>query len=277
MIEVDQDGQDLYRIKDFAFRLRTNNSDARRCIARLYEQFVSPPACETFVEAVLENNRSGRFRWRLGEEAGAASGLPDALWGLEAAICKAIVCSQRRCLAIHAAAVYAGTLAMLVGPSGAGKSTLSLALASRGCAIGTDDVTLVEPDSMHVLPIPRCFHIDTQSARLLSRDGFRFPPTWDRFGFMVPGDLSLQSPARQRVHLLLFMLRVRSERLQVIPISQAQMAAHLLSETDLRPWADPAKIAVLSRLAGGASCYALFPAQLAQTADAVAELLSCAR
>jgi hypothetical protein len=56
-------------------------------------------------------------------------------------------------------------------------------------------------------------------------------------------------------------------------ISQAQMAAHLLSETGKGPLEDPEIVQGLCRLAGGASCYSLIPGPLAQTADQLAGLV----
>jgi hypothetical protein len=265
---------DRFRIYGFPFRFRTNHPDARRCIARLYQRFRAVSGIETAVEAVLEGDQIGGFRWLLGESAGTTSDLPGALWSLEAALCQTIIQSQRRCMAVHASAIYAGDSAtLLVGRSGAGKTTLSLALARRGLAVATDDVALVEPETLNVFPIPRCFHLDSRSVALLEADGLRFPPSWKRFSFMVPSDLGVQAIRPCRAQLLIFLSGPRAEQPLFTAISQAEMVARLLSETGQGPLEDPEIIRGLCLLAGGASCYSLIPGPLAQTADALASLV----
>jgi hypothetical protein len=266
--------EDLFRVYDFSFRLRTNHRVARRLIANLYRPFRVPTASETTIEAVVESDLNNGFLWRLGEQGAMASDLAAALWSLEASLCEAIIRSQRRCVAVHGATVCAGNFAaMLVGHSGAGKSTLSLALARRGFSVATDDVTLVDPATLNLLPIPRCFHLVAHSVALLESDGLRFPRAWKRFSFVVPSDLSAQTSQACRVRLLILITGPRAQHVYLAPISQAEMAARLLSETGQGPLADPETVGLLSRLAGSASSYMLTPGPLASTADAVADLI----
>lgn len=263
--------EDFFRVYGFLFRFRTNHPDARHCILSLYRRFLVSSAVEIPVEAVLEDDRIGGFRWRLSKGAGTASDLPKALWSLEAALCQAIIRSQQRCMAVHSSAIYTGESAILLaGRTGAGKTTLSLALARRGFSVGTDDVALVEPETLNLLPIPRCFHLDGQSVALLEADGLRFPPSWKRFSFMVPGDLGVQATKPSRAQILVFISGPRAEQPRITPISQAEMAARLLSETGQGPIEDPDIVRALSRLAGGAACHLLIPGPLAQTADLLA-------
>jgi len=265
--------EDLFEVYGCFFRFRTNHTDARRSIVRLYQQFRCVSRDETAVEAVLEGDRIDGFRWLVGESAGTASDLAGALWSLEAELCQAIIRSQRRCMAVHASVFYAGSSAiLLVGRSGAGKTTLSLALARRGLVVGTDDVVLVEPETLNVLPIPRCFHLDGQSVALLEVDGFRFPPSWKRFSFMVPSDLCAQAISPCCAQLLVFMSEPRAGQPHISLTSQAEMVARLLSETGQGPLEDLQIVRGLSRLAGGALCYSLLRGPLAQTADALADL-----
>jgi hypothetical protein len=265
--------EELFEVYGFLFRFCTNRPDARRSIARLYERFRCASRGETGVEALLEGDRIDGFRWRVGESAGTTSDLPGALWSLEAALCQAIIRSQRRCMAVHASAICAGNSAtLLVGRSGAGKTTLSLALARRGLAVATDDVALVEPETLNVFPIPRCFHLDDQSVTLLEADGLRFPQSWKRFSFMVPSDLGVRAIGPCRAQLLVFVSAPPAEQPLITPISQAEMVARLLSETGQGPLEDPEIVRGLCRLAGGVSCHSLIPGPLAETADALAYL-----
>jgi hypothetical protein len=176
-------------------------------------------------------------------------------------------------MAVHSSAIYAGDSAiLLVGRSGAGKTTLSLALASRGFAVATDDVALVEPETLNIFPIPRCFHLDDQSVALLEADGLRFPQSWKRFSFMVPSDLSVQRIRAWPARLLVFLSGPRAEQPRIATIWQAEMVARLLSETGQGPLEDPEIVRGLGRLAGGVSCHSLIPGPLAETADALADL-----
>ena len=52
------------------------------------------------------------------------------------------------------------------------------------------------------------------------------------------------------------------------------MTARVLSETGQGPLSDSETVAVICGLAAGASCFALTPGPLSETADAVADLLS---
>ena len=271
--------EDLFDVHGFFFRFCTNHDDARRSIAKLYQCFRSARRGETAVEVLLEANqieddRTAEFRWRVGESAGTASSLPEALWSLEATLCQAIIQSQRRCMAVHASAICAGeSAALLVGRSGAGKTTLSLALARRGLAVATDDVALVEPQTLDVFPIPRCYHLDDQSVTLLEADGLQFPQSWKRFSFMVPSELGVRTIGPYRARLLIFISGPRAQRPLITPISQAEMAARLLSETGQGPLADPEIVRGLCGLTRGVSCHSLVPGPLSETADAIASLV----
>jgi hypothetical protein len=266
--------KDCFSVHGFPFRFSTNHPDARRSLVRLYQRFRSVTGDETFVEAALEGDPSRGFRWLVGEIAGTTSDLPAALWSLEAALCQAIIRSQRRCIAVHASAIYAGGSAtLLVGRSGAGKTTLSLALARRGLSVATDDVALVEPETLNVFPIPRCFHLDDQSVTLLEADGLRFPQSWKRFSFLVPSDLGVRGVRPGPAQLLVFMSGPRAGQPLLTPISQAEMVARLLSETGQGPLEDPEIVRGLCRLAGSVSCHSLIPGPLAETAEALAGLV----
>jgi hypothetical protein len=60
----------------------------------------------------------------------------------------------------------------------------------------------------------------------------------------------------------------------IAAVSQAEMTARLLSECGQGPLSDSETIAVICRLASGASCFALTPGPLGETADAITTLLT---
>ncbi len=265
--------EDFFCVYGFPFVLRTNHRDSREAILRLYRKLLSPRVGETGVEAFLGAETDG-FRWRLSEKAAAASDLRSALWGLESALCEAILRSQEQWIAIHAATVYSRDSAViLVGPSGAGKSTLSVALSRRGFTLATDDVALVDPQTLHVHPIPRCVHLDQESVRLLEADGLRLPDDWKRFSFLAPVDLDNRPIPECRAGLLIYIARPRAERPHLNAVSQSELAARLLSETGLGPLTDSENLAVLVRISSSAGCFHLVPGSLSETADLVSDLI----
>jgi hypothetical protein len=257
----------------FPFVLRTNVGEARDSFARLYRQFFNSSGAEIEVEAVVCNEGDG-FRWELQEKTGASVDLGSALWSLESALCEAILRSQVRWIAIHAATVYSGDSAvMLIGPSGVGKSTLSVALSRRGFALATDDVAFIDPKTLEIHPIPRCIHLDQRSVQLLEADGFRLPESWNRISFIAPVDLNSQPIPRCRAGLLIYIAAPRAERPYLKPVSQSEMAARLLSETGQGPLPDSAALEVLVKVSSSAACFSLIPGSLSETADAISDLI----
>jgi hypothetical protein len=243
-------------------------------MAALYRQFLGSSATEPAVAALLEGDQVGGFRWMLAEKAGMASELSGALRSLETSVCEAIISSQQRFITVHGATVFSDlTAALIVGRSGAGKSTLSMALARRGFAVASDDVTLVDPDTLTVLPIPRCFHLDDQSMALLIADGLQFPTVATGSSFLVPSDFGVTAIPPCCARVLVFLSGPREGRPQLTAVPQAEMAARLLQETGQGPLGNRETVGVLSRLAAGASCYQLIPGPLAPTADALAALI----
>ena len=263
---------DSFCVHGFAFRLHTRLADARRLIGGLYRNFAAPNLDGPADEAVVEADGLGRFAWRLGTRAGANTSLAGALWNLEAALCEAVIRSQSRCIAIHAATLRAKNSLLLAGRSQSGKTTLSLALALRGFPLAGDDVALLEPATLNVLPIPRCFHLDERSAALLEACGFTLPEAWRRFRFFGPCDIPKASAVSEHARVLVFLRGPRAERPLLEACSQAEMTARLLSETGKGPLTDPETAATICRFAAGTSCFLLTPGPLAETAGLLAEL-----
>lgn len=269
-------GQEMtsFCVYGFRFRLRTNVSDVQGLMTGLYGEFLAPSLKGSEAEAVIQRERENEFFWRLGEKSGTAATLPNALWNLEAALCETIIRSQRRSIAIHAATIrFDGSVAMLAGSSRAGKTTLSLALARRGLPVAGDDVALVEPETLNVLPIPRCFHVDDRGAALLEAGGPPLPAAWRRFRFIVPNDFGGPVGPFGHPRWLIFVRGPRAGLPNLAAVSQAEMTARLLSECGQGPLSDSETIAVICRLASGACCFELTPGPLDETADAVASLL----
>jgi hypothetical protein len=66
---------------------------------------------------------------------------------------QAILWHQRGLLPLHASSVsIKGKAIAIAGDTGAGKSTLAAALAGRGCSVLADDISIIDPQTMSVLP-----------------------------------------------------------------------------------------------------------------------------
>jgi hypothetical protein len=265
----------FFCVHGFSFVLRTNDAHSSDSIVRLYRPFVSQDLAAIGVDAVFRNENGG-FNWRLQGKSGIASDVPRALCDFESALCEAIIRSQRRLIAIHAATVYsADSAVLLLGPSGAGKSTLSVALSRRGFMLATDDVALIDPETLDVHPIPRCVHLDQRSVQLLEADGFKLPESWKRFSFVAPIDLNphYKPLPRYKAGLLIYIAGPRAQHPHLKPVSQSEMAARLLSETGQGPLSDSEALNVLVKVSSSAACFSLAPGSLSETADALSDLI----
>ncbi len=68
---------------------------------------------------------------------------------------------------IHGAAFVRGTSAvMLVAESGAGKTTITLGMMRRGWEPLSDDIVLIDAETLAIQPFPRCFHVDGATREL---------------------------------------------------------------------------------------------------------------
>ncbi len=108
---------------------------------------------------------------------------------LDAAL--AMVLQQRGYAVLHANAAVTPTGAVAIGgDSGVGKSTTLTALLARGCAMLTDDITVLcrRADRLvEVLPGMPHLHLTAQAAEQLGRDISRLPRyPWRRMKAVVP-------------------------------------------------------------------------------------------
>jgi energy-coupling factor transporter ATP-binding protein EcfA2 len=190
-------------------------------------------------------------------------------------VCSRIIASHPDLIAVHGATVLKhGVAALICGRSGAGKSTLSLALAARGFQVGGDDVALLDPRERTIRPVPRCFHLDARSRRLLRNLGLVMPSRALRYRFMTPADLGVTSPPAAPVRLIIFLDRGTRREGRLRTLSQAEMMARLLSETPRGPHSPSQIMEALGPLVSGAACFQLTGGRLSDNAGTVVTLLS---
>lgn len=164
---------------------------ARRMVL-LLKPFLAPPDEQAVTHRLRVEYDAGARCWYLceGAERRSNAETDDAMLGLaEWFVMHWGVDSCADTLLIHGAALHRGAATLLLlGESGAGKTTLTLGLASRGWLPYGDDVIAVDPATLQVRPVPRYFHVDTEThelfagARLLCRSrvavGYAAPRCW---------------------------------------------------------------------------------------------------
>jgi HprK-related kinase A len=75
---------------------------------------------------------------------------------------------MHRYLLVHSAVVERnGRLLILPGTPGSGKSTLCAALVSRGWRLFSDEIAVIDPESLETLPIPRPINIKNRSIEVI--------------------------------------------------------------------------------------------------------------
>lgn len=85
-------------------------------------------------------------------------------WGVNWAIST----GAHQFLILHAAVVARDNLAIILpGDPGAGKSTLCAALVSRGWRLLSDEMTLLDPDTLAVTPVPRPVSLKNASIDII--------------------------------------------------------------------------------------------------------------
>jgi hypothetical protein len=91
--------------------------------------------------------------------------MPLFEWGLNWAISR----HANQYLIIHAAVVEkSGRALILASPPGSGKSTLCAALSVNGWRLLSDELALIRPDSLDVVPIPRPVSLKNNSIDLIA-------------------------------------------------------------------------------------------------------------
>jgi hypothetical protein len=265
-----------FDVLGYRFCFRTSSALARSLLAKLYEGFAVPLGSRNNdIYELARNPHSGRWDVRVCRRTCAdRRTLEAALHYLEYLLCTRIVQVRRDCLLLHTAVVFAQRgIGLIAGESSAGKSTLALALAARGYRIGSDDVALFDPRSGRTSAVPRCFHLDDRSNRMLSTGARPVPAIKKRHGFITPVDTGRGQPASAaEVHALLCLNGI-ARPAALAKLAQAQMAAVMLRHSWWHGHSASESLSALSRLSGTASCYALSRGTLHRTAVLASQAL----
>lgn len=118
-------------------------------------------------------------------------------WGLNWCVST----NLHRWVIVHSAVVERnGRAAILPAPPGSGKSTLCAALVSRGWRLLSDELAMIDPDSLLLQPFPRPISLKNQSIDLMR--AFASPEVIGPvFADTHKGDIAhMKVPERSRLH-----------------------------------------------------------------------------
>lgn len=136
---------------------------------------------------------------------------------------------------VHAGVVSNGERsALLIGRSGSGKSTTSVAMALEGYVLYSDDVALVDPDTLRPLCVPRPVKLDPIARRSLRSRGLRLDKgTWIGESInrtCVPGLPDVDRPGPP-IEFAIFFGDSRQSRAELRPITSAEAAMRLIMQS----------------------------------------------
>lgn len=258
--------------------LATRSPLVQRLVRRLYGDYTDTAAGQPDTLLQIDTiNPDGHRLWTLAAERDPVSSDPDlgaVLNRFEYEICRRVIERRRDLIMLHGALVSRDGAALFIsGESGAGKTTLSVALSARGFHVETDDVTLFEASSTKFHPIPRCFHLDSQSKRLLRDAGVPIPAASGRHNFVTPADLQACGTHGPTPHTLIALSPTRTTSPALLPLTQAEMTGLLMRESAWGRHSGGEALSALIRLTRQARCYRLTMGSLEASVNVLDELM----
>lgn len=268
-----------YNVFGHRFVFRCEDVDAAQRVDTLYGAFRDESSSTELTYQLLRGDAEGEGHgWSAhlpDGEVKTAPLLQDALYSVEVGICAEVMANTGSRHGIHGAVVYGPNGDLLIsGVSGAGKTTLSLALAARGLRVAGDDAALLDPETYLIEALPRPFHLDDTSVRLLEEMGLKLPEEGWNYRFVTPADLGVVNPPPARIRFVFLLEPERGDKPVLTPRTQAEMTAALLMETGRGDFSDVEGVRALSGLIGRAESYRVRSGQLAQTVDAIVRIVS---
>jgi hypothetical protein len=266
-----------FNVFGYTFGFAALSAPAHQLLYRLYGSFVADEAdvTDTFD---LEASRAGHAHvWTvsLGSQVVIQRpSLGSALSYFEYEVCQRVIAQSSDWIVLHGATLSTPQgAAFISGASGAGKTTLALALGARGYRVGGDDLALLGTQTGEVRPMPRCFHLDQRSRRLLRATGLRIPAQAARHQFVTPTDLDPSTAPLPPIRLIVLLSSGQGREPQLIPLTQAETVVRLRTEIRWGQYPALDLLSALSRLTSGTTCYQLTRGELRRTADLVGSLL----
>lgn len=189
-----------------------------------------------------------------------AQGFPLLEWGLN--WCIYTYCQQY--VTLHSAVLARDGLAlMLPAPSGSGKSTLCAGLAFRGWRLLSDELTVFEPATATIVPVPRPISLKNRSVdviRAFAPDAVFSPAVPDTVKGTVahvrpPGNAVQQAQARARPRWVVLPRYVAGAPAALVPAKRSRVMMALVENTFNYSIHGPRAFELLADVTSRCDCY----------------------
>lgn len=181
---------------------------------------------------------------------------------------------------IHAGVVGKnGKGLLLPGPSESGKTTLLIGLLKNGFRYLSDEVALIDPETLRVLPFPRNLHVPKVNAKFLSLSSFPGPGSWPKIQERK-FQIEIRMPAAQAgdpmgVTHVIFPSYSSSRKPKLTPISRGMAVLEMVKSSLNFMHYGKVGVDTLIRLLAKAECFILTSNDLKQTVDLISAQIEC--
>lgn len=164
---------------------------------------------------------------------------------------------------IHAGAVVKGRKVILLPANhGSGKTTLTLNLTRNNYRCLSDDIVLIDPKSLMVIPFPRSFLIKEGTTKKLIRSNLKdkrngYYCTVDGILYYNPDTVNKLSARKFRPYAIVELKHNRRFKNELRPVSKSQMCIKLLRQSfNVHDYKRDA-VTILTGLVRKTKCYSL--------------------
>lgn len=178
---------------------------------------------------------------------------------------------------VHAAAVATPRQTLLlVGQSGSGKSTTSVALALSGLTLYTDDVALIDRETLRPVAVPRPIKLDGRSRRLLRPMGLALPrrvrlrESVARRALPGPPPVEIPGPP---VGTIVFVAGERGPAPTIRPLTGAEAVMRLVVQSASERFRESGPSTGAVALVNAVRCHELTAGALGPTVEAIRALI----
>lgn len=257
--------------------VRSASGETRRALRLVFSGFRCEGAADAGdLPAFHLDDESGLWRVRSsGDIVHEGRDFLVALGTLEYHVLSAALDDTRDRFQMHGAALCAPARpagVVISGDSGIGKTTLALALMHRGFTPFSDDVAMIEPDTLHLSPLRRAFHINADTYPMLEplAGGLMRGEPDGLPGYFVPPQWATQPVP---VRWLLFPERAEGRAPCVIPLPPAEAASAILGQSGTLAVAARLALGTTAKLVEQARCYRLVSGDLTETVTVIQKLI----
>ncbi len=166
-------------------------------------------------------------------------------------------------LQLHAGAVVKdGKVILLPGRHGYGKTTLTLSLTRNNYRCLSDDIILIDPESLMVIPFPRSFLIKDEAIKRLAesdlidkKNGYYCRS--EDILYFNPGIEKKLSAVKARPYAIVELKHNSRFRNEIRPVSKSQMCIRLLKQSFNALGYKRKAVTILTGLVRQSKCYSL--------------------